>query len=83
MGKMQKKSRTWMRGLCAGAASLALAAFPVTSARAQDSGSGSGLSADGARSVAGSGDGQVVNPGFDLGGTGTANPAGWTTTGSA
>jgi len=75
---MQKKSRTWARSVCAGAAALALAAFPITTAHAQ--GAGSGL---GSGSRPGSGDGQVVNPGFSLDGTGTATPTGWTTTGTS
>ena len=67
MQNAKAQSRTWTRGLCAGVAALALTALP-TAAKADS---------------APRGDGQVVNPAFALDGTGTANPTGWTTTGTS
>ena len=73
MQHVKPQSRTWTRGLCAGVTALALTAFPAA-AHAQSSGERGGTN---------SGDGQVVNPAFDLDGAGTATPTGWTTTGTS
>src|SRR5215469_10817912 len=64
-------SRSWTRRLCAGAAALALTAFPSVAHAQESDSAGPG------------GGGAVVNPAFSLDGTGTANPIGWTTTGAA
>lgn len=65
------KLRSWRRRLGVGAVALALSAFPVA-AHAQGA-------ADGSES----GSGAVVNPAFNLDGSATVTPTGWTATGTA
>ena len=60
-------SRQWTRRLGVVAVAVALTAFPVAA------------HADSGTSPSG---GAVLNPAFNLDGTGTANPAGWATTGT-
>ncbi|HEX4788205.1 MAG TPA: arabinogalactan endo-1,4-beta-galactosidase [Actinospica sp.] len=73
-----RTSRGWTRRLCVGVTALALSALP-TAAYAQQADTGRHGSGTGS----GSGGGTVVNPAFNADGTGTATPAGWTTTGTA